>query len=126
MTALKTSQEHPELGKMQVLSRQHQLSLHTPLPSQNVCLTVRKNKIQLINLIWFYLREHHHLLSQNVNALVATGSQQTSTEISNGKVQDCHDLRTTHEEAGVIIIQQVVHLAEAGYNRHRENCRIDG
>jgi len=32
-------------------SRQHQLSLLTPLPSQKVCLTVTENKVQLINLI---------------------------------------------------------------------------
>ena len=63
------------------------------------------------------------LLSQNVNALVVTGSQPTSMEISNGKVQDRHNLRTTH--AKVIIIQQVVLLAEVGYNTDIElaDCR---
>ena len=63
-------------------SRQHHLSLLTPLPSQKVCLTVTKNKVQLINLIWLYNREHHNLLPQNGNALVVTGSLPTAMQVS--------------------------------------------
>lgn len=100
-------------------SRQHQLSLLTPLPSQKVCLTVKKNKVQLINLIWLYIREHQDLLPQNGNALVVTGSLPTPMQVSDGQVQERQDLRTTHEEADVIIAQQVVHLAETGHSNIR-------
>ncbi len=100
-------------------SRQHELSLLTPHPSQKVCLTVTKNKVQLTNLIWVYLRKHHDLLPQNGKALVVTGSEPTPMQVIDGQVMERQDLRTTHEEADVIIAQQVVHLAETGHNSIR-------
>ena len=39
-------------------TRQHQLSMLTPLPPQKVCLTVTQNKVQLIKLICHYLKEN--------------------------------------------------------------------
>lgn len=95
-------------------SRQHQLSMLTPLPPQKVCLTVTKNKVQLINLICEYLRQHNDLLPQNGNVLVVTGAEPTPMEVCNRNVQERSDLCTTHEEADVIIVQQVVHLANTG------------
>ena len=95
-------------------SRQHQLSLLTPLPPQKVCLTVTHNKVQLIHLICEYLRQNNNVLSGNGNVLVVTGAEHTPVEICNSNVQERPDLRTTHEEADVIIVQQVVHLAETG------------
>ncbi len=55
-------------------SRQHELSLHTSLPPQKVCLTMIKIKVQLINLTWVYFGEYQDLLPENANALVVTGS----------------------------------------------------
>lgn len=101
-------------------SRIHQLTLVTPLPPQKVCLTVTKNKVQLINLIWAYLREHREQLPQNGNVLVVTASEPTPIQISNEYVEERQDLRTTHEEADVIIVQQVVHLAGIG----RDSIRV--
>ena len=95
-------------------SRQHQLSNLTPLPPQKFCLTVTQNKLQLINLICMFLRERHDLLPQNRNLLVVTGAEPTPMEICDGSIRERPDLRTTHEEADVIIIQQVVHLANSG------------
>ena len=40
-------------------------------------------------------------------------------QVSAGQVQERQDLRTTHEEADVIIAQQVVHLAETGHSNIR-------
>ena len=95
-------------------SRQHQLSLFTPLPAKTVCLTVTQNKLQLITLICMYLRECCEQLPQNGRLLVITGAEPIPVEICNGSIQERPDLRTTHEEADVIIIQQVVYLASAG------------
>lgn len=101
-------------------SRQHQLSMLTPLPPQKVCLTVTKNKVQLINLICEYLRQQNDLLPQNGKVLVVTGAEPTPMEICNGSVQERPGLRTTHEEADVIIVQQVVHLA----NTSKSSIRV--
>ena len=53
----------------QQASRRHKLSLHTPLPSQNIVLTVTENKVQLIDIICQYLIESsqqdkssHHII----------------------------------------------------------------
>ncbi len=100
-------------------SRQHQLSMSTPLPPKNVCLTVTKNKVQLIALICVHLRLWCDQLPQNGRLLVVTGSEPTPIEISDGIIRERPDLRTTHEEADVIITQQVVHLANAGENSIR-------
>ena len=97
-------------------SRQHQLSFLTPLPPRNVCLTVTHNKIQLINLICVYLRDKCDLLPQNGKRLIVTGADPIPMEICEGIMRDRPDLRTTHEEADVIIVQQVVQLANSGKN----------
>ena len=100
-------------------SRQHQLSMSTPLPPKNVCLTVSKNKLQLITLICIYLREWSKQLPQNGRKLVVTGPDSIPIEICNANTQERLDLQTTHEEADVIIIKQVVVLAYSGkHNIH--------
>ena len=43
-----------------------------------------------------------------------TGPDPTPFEVSVGKVRRRHDLRTTHEEADVVMVQQMVHIASAG------------
>lgn len=94
--------------------RPHQLSLESLLPPKKVCLTVTDNKVQLISIICKYVRKNHHLLPHNGNRLVVTGAEPIPIEICEGVLKERPDLRTTHEEADVMIIQQVVHLAETG------------
>ena len=48
------------------------------------------------------------------NRLVVTGQDPTPIEVSDGKVTLRHDLHTTHEEADVVIVQQMVHVALTG------------
>ena len=93
-------------------SRRHKLDLHTPLPVQKVVLNVTENKMQLIKLICTYIMEHAELLAEN--RLVLTGQDPTPIEVFDGKVTLRHDLRTTHEEADVVIVQQMVHIALTG------------
>ncbi len=98
-------------------SRHHEQSFLTSLPSQKICLTMIKNKVQLINLIWVYLGEYQYILQENANALVVTGSHCwhpcCMTQVIYGQVQERQDLCTTQEEADVIIAP---HLAEKGRN----------
>ncbi len=114
--SIKENTRTSRAGKL--ASRQHQLTMVTPLPPKNVCLTVTQNKVQLINLICVYLREGQPLLPRN-RQLVVTGTEPTPVEICDGSIKERPDIRTTHEEADVIIIQQVVHLAKSGKNSIR-------
>ena len=50
------------------------------------------------------------------NRLLLTGAEPTPIHIFNGHVSKRPDLLTTHEEADIIIIQQVVHLAESSFS----------
>ena len=44
-----------------VASRRHQLTVHTPLPSQQVTLTVTDNKVHLVNLVIEYIVHHIYI-----------------------------------------------------------------
>ena len=81
--------------------RHHQMLLSIPIPAQRVILTVTANKVQLIKLI------------------CTSTSNTMQIWICDGQLADRHDLRTTHEEADVVIIQQSVHLATTGINNIR-------
>ena len=91
-------------------SRKHQLNLHTTQPTQKVILTVTYNKEQLIDLICQYLVNH---IVINQTKLGITGKDPTPVQVwINGTVQR-QDLRTHHEEADVIIIHHLAHIASA-------------
>ena len=94
-------------------SRCHTLSLHTPLPSQKVVLTVSENKVQLIALLCQHIISHCHMLPTS-HRLVVTSQDPTPFEVNQGVILQRHDMRNRHEEADVIIVNQVVHLANDG------------
>ena len=54
--------------------------------------------------------------------MVITGKEPVPIEITNGIEHQRHDIKTTHEEADVIIVQQVVHLASARVTNIRVIC----
>lgn len=103
-------------------SRRHQLSLDTPLPPQKVTLTVTENKVQLIDLLCQNLANTLKQLPENTKRIVITGKDPVPIEIRNGKEHERHDLKTTHEEADVIIVQHMVHLASTGLTHIRVVC----
>ena len=92
-------------------SRVHQLNVNTQLPPQKVVLTVTENKKQLIDIICSELkgdtafhRDHIHK-----HKLVVTSQDKTPVEISNGGVIiNRSDMDTTHEEADVVLVQQML------------------
>ena len=94
-------------------SRRHQLSLSTPLPSQKVTLTVTENKVQLIKLTIKYITDNMEMFPQG-SKLVVTGPDPTPLEIHHGALQHRTDLTTTHEEADIIIVQQMTYLGLEG------------
>ena len=98
------------------VSRKHKLTLNTPLPSQKVLLTVTFNKIQLITLICekFITDGGKHAATYE-HKLIITGSDSVPVEIYKGITILRTDLRTTHEEADVIIPRQMVSCVGEGY-----------
>ena len=74
-------------------------------------LTVTANKVQVINIIYNYIKENAALLPRNASRCVVTGPDPTPIEIYTGRVTPRDDIRTKHEEADVIIVQQMVQLA---------------
>ncbi len=95
------------------VSRENQLCLSSPLPPQDVALTVTKNKIQLIDMICDELVSSVALLNLP-NSFVVTGKSPIPTEVCSGLQIIRPDLKTMHEEADVIIPNQVVYLASLG------------
>ena len=80
----------------------------TPLTPQKVILIVTANKVQLISIIYNFIKENAALLPRNALRFVVTGPDPTPNEIYKGRVTPRDDIRTTHEEADVIIVQQMV------------------
>ena len=95
------------------VNQRHTSSLSSPLPSQNTGLKSTHNKIQLINIITKYLLEH----TNSSHKLMITASSEVPEETHNANRQKRKDLRTSHEEADLIIPQQVLFAVEedAGY-----------
>ena len=100
-------------------SRKHQLNLHPPPAVQKVILNVSYNKTQLIKLICQYLMDHE---VSDTNRLAVTSEKPIPNEIVNGRTFLRDDLRTTHEEADVIIVQQMVNLSQHGSLSIKEIC----
>ena len=71
-------------------------------------LNVTHNKTQLISLIVQCLVDH----LVDTNELVVTSENSVPIIIREGKVLPRNDLQNTHKEADVIIINQLVHLAQ--------------
>ena len=103
-------------------SRRHQLNFTRPLPPQKGILTVTANKVQLISIIYNFIKENAALLPRNASRFVVTGHDPTPIEIYNDRVMPRDDIRTTHEEADVIIVQQMVQLGSIGVQNIRVIC----
>ena len=97
----------------QYASRRHRLSLSIPLLSQRVVLTVAENNVQLINFICD--EPVNKGLSRALkNKLVITGKDAKPTEVPNDNLTERYDLETFHEEANMIMVQQMAQIAQSG------------
>ena len=93
-------------------AREYKLTMNSPLPQQQVILSVTKNKVQLIDLI---CEERQQLDDVPLNtSLVIPGRYPVPMEVRSNALVQRVDLKTTHDEADVIIPQQVVALADMG------------
>jgi hypothetical protein len=86
-------------------------------------LHVKQNKIQLIDFICqtvTELEDYCRLLGKK--RLVITGAEPIPIEVTNGQILARTDLKTTHEEADVIMVNQMLHLAHSRSNPIRVIC----
>lgn len=81
------------------------------LPPQKIGLTVIYNKMQLITLIVESLLENYEQLSRTGHKLVVTGEDPTPLEVYKGVVVHREDLRNIQEETDVIMIHQLLRIA---------------
>lgn len=86
-------------------TRPYSLDIHAQLPDRKAVLTSSHNKAQLIRLLCEHLRQNAHRFHRH--RLVVTGPDDIPEELHHGVVIQRRDMRTTHEEADNIIIQQV-------------------
>ena len=96
---------HTRIVRASWVTRRFHLQLATELPSQMVVLTVTQNKMQLTDLILQSLQEDPIVSRQK---LVVTGLNDTPIQIHNGVVTELILLQTSHEEADVIMIIQLL------------------
>lgn len=93
--------------------RVYKLSANSPLPPQKQILTVAENKKQLIQIIVETLVSEGVIPGSYQSRLIITGQEYTPIEITpEGAVIRRADLRTTHEEADVIIVAQAIYAAK--------------
>ena len=102
-------------------SRRHKLSPSTPLPPQQVVLTVTDNEVQLTELICQQLTSEFQE-KPSKHRLVITGKELMPLELNHGTRYHRTELKTTHEEADVIIIHQVIQIANAGAKSIKVIC----
>ena len=95
---------HTRIVRASGVTRRFHLQLVTELPSQKVVPTVTQNKMQLTDLILQSLQEDLIVSRQK---LVVTGLNET-IQIHDGVVTELALLKTSHEEADVIMINQLL------------------
>ena len=95
--------------------RLENVTFQTPLPPQKELLTVTENKIKLLDIICeqlleIYQAEH----AQDAHRLVITGKKVVPVEVFKGIAINRNDFKTFHEEADMIIVQQMLELNTNG------------
>ena len=100
-------------GRETGVSRKHNLLRTTKLPAQKVVLSSVENKKQLIRIICKEMIQArlYHLQRTGKHKLVVTGEDPCPVEIHKEEISCRCDLETYHEEADIIIIEQVLKCA---------------
>lgn len=80
------------------------------LAKQTILASISNETNLLFLRLFTNVMKNVQLLAGNLSRLVLPGPDPTTIEVSDGKERLRHDLRTTHEEADVVIFQQMVHI----------------
>ena len=84
----------------------------SPLPSKDVVLKVTKTKVRLISLIADDLLNHSR---HSPNRLVVTSANESPEHVQGGTQTIRSNMSTFHEEANVIIPQQIMYAIKEGH-----------
>ena len=117
-----SAKESTQMSKECGASSFYKLCLTTSLPSQKIVLTVTANKMQLIDLLSENLLSQHQEFTQH--KLIITGSDIVPIEINNRLIIRRRDMATTHEEAGLIIVQQAANGEEGTIVAHERGIFV--
>ena len=98
-----------------------QTAVTNTIATQKVVLTVIENKVWVLDLICQKLTQKAQD-EPNEHSLVITSTDSVPVVIQDGIVFRREDLMTCHEEADVIIIQQMVKAAKSGVKRINVAC----
>lgn len=88
------------------VSKRFVLTEQTPLPPQTAVLTNSDNKKQLIDLLCVYISKSIGTAFEH--RLVITNQELTPIQIHRGHKSERSDLKTQHEEADIVIVQQIL------------------
>lgn len=94
-----------ERGK--AAARSHKLTRQTPLPPKATLLANKDNKIQLIEILFSDIITSVKAKNMS-NKLVITGSQDVPIQVIHSVENQRPDLTSRHEEADIIMVQQVI------------------
>ena len=109
--SIKTSTRRQRAGS----SRVHNLKPGMPTPPKQVILSVTKNKIQLnAMLVEGLLDPSFYQGATQKHSMIIAGVADTPIEIFHGIRKDLQNLRSSHEEADLIIIQHAVSASILG------------
>ena len=101
-------------------ARTHTLTMDTPLPTRETTLKATRTKVQKINLITRTMLDHCTSIKSQ-NTLIVTGQYNIPMQTEHGIEILRRDTETTHEEADVIIPQQI-HIAKQ--SRKVQNFKV--
>ena len=119
--SIKSSTRLERLGDIQ---RSHKLTKLTPLPSQSSVLNCTKTKLQLIELKTDFLQDEF-TKQRCQNKLIITGKDEIPYQTHLGVRLRRGDMQTSHEEADVIIPQQVLQAVNEGNQCVKVICDTD-
>ena len=94
--------------------------MDTPLPTRETTLKATRTKVEKINLITLSMLDHC-IGIKSQNTLIVTGQDNIPMQTEHGIEILRRDMETTHEEADVIIPQQI-HIAKQ--SRKVQNFKV--
>ena len=122
---------------------QHVFGAATVLPSKNTCLGVTENKIQILDHLFHDIPRQLLELNPTKGRCIITGSSPIPIEVHHHTLRNREDLEVHHEEADLVIVNQMSYVAPQTkhisimaddadifllalyhYPRHVEQCKI--
>ena len=116
--SIKSDTRTERLGQVR---RSHNLMSTSPLPAKEITMKVTKTKVKLISLITEDLLSHFKE-TKSRHKIIVTSQNSCPEECHNGVRKIRKDMETSHDEADVIIPQQIRFAMEEGKTSVKVIC----